>query len=68
MVVQALSGLPSLRRLGLSVLRSANLGLGVKATSRNGQTDGRTNIINPRRAHALARVTVVGLCVCLSAH
>ena len=24
------------------------------------------NIINPRRAHALARVTVVGLCVCVS--
>ena len=23
-------------------------------------------IINPRRAHALARVTVVGLCVCVS--
>ena len=25
-----------------------------------------TMIINPRRAHALARVTVVGLCVCVS--
>ena len=23
-------------------------------------------LVNPRRAHALARVTVVGLCVCVS--
>ena len=50
----------SVRYYNLSLLRLPPGNYAVQVSTNDG------NVINPRRAHALARVTVVGLSVCLS--